>query len=680
MAATLKASKNPVYVTAGSSNKTTISWDTDGNFNATIYREINTVVPVGGTPDVFAVIKSGGPQAGSRDQVIELGLGDVYTFTLRRDVPNTLLAVTTVTIKDLEQVLVASAVRSLESERMIHPPQGIRSLRVEPSVDTVRVSFRTVYPTIPQIEVETVDGQNVGRVIPFLSGLQTRHATIVGLADPLPQDQTLRLRITVPGQSSLRTGKPARDVVRTVEFKTGARLIAVSFDRLQVRADGDNGNKGDFRFGFVAGDSSEGQYYGVGVHKEDIPATDPRDNVWRALHLSRTIGYVTHEVNVIVQGLDDDQHIFSGFGYPGLIGDRDYYLPGPPVVGSFYSANESAEWTTVGESINVRNLEPPGSTAVIPFRLNTGDFKIAFTVEGQIRALMRAGQGYIERNKTIATSVTHTMGIARQAGMSARASGKRRGIGATIAIAADGAVWMKPFSPNAASKQRVDWQWAAPSPGGPVTVLFDSAERLVLLALDGQGEAVVWKGHGQAGDWIKLGQRFIGSIVAVEGGEGRLDLFGIDKEGIVRSRTLDPQRLEPGEWRLIGRDISGDLVAVSHSAGTELFAIDRHGQITHACYRGDEAELSWQRIGGPIAEWFSVESLTDELGGFLISALTAQRELHVLHWRDFPAGQPTELWREKGPIDTIIPMQPLRTLPAGEPGTEKPHDAIVSAE
>lgn len=679
MAATLKASKNLVYVTAGSPNKTTISWDTDGNFNATVYREINNVVPVGGTPDVFAVIKAGGPRAGSRDQVIELGLGDVYTFTLRRDVPNTLLAVATVTVKDFEQVIVASAVRSLEMERMIHPPQAIRGLQVEPSIDTVRVSFQTVHPTIPLIEVETLDGQNVCRVIPFLAGLQTRHAGLVGLADPLPQDTTLRLRITVPGQPSPRTRKPARDVVRTVEFKTGARLISVSFDRLQVRADGDSGNKGDFRFGFEAGDSSEGRYYGVGVYKEDIPATDPRDNVWRTLNLSRTIGYVKHEVNVIVQGLDDDQHIFSGFGYPALIGETDYYSSGPPFIGSSPHSNESADWTTVGDTINVRNLEP-GGPAMIPFRLNTGDFKVAFTVEGQVRALMRVGQGYAERAKRMASGVPNRMAVACQAGTFARASGKQRGIGANIAIAADGAVWMKSFSPDAVSAQRVDWQWAAPPPGGPVTVLFDSAERPVLLALDGQGEAVVWQGDSQAGDWIRLGQRFIGSIVAVASEEGRLDLFGIDKEGVVRSRTLDPQQPEPGEWRPIGRDISGDLVAVSCSAGTVLFAIDRPGQITHARYRGGEAELSWQRIGGPIAEWFSVVSLTDELGGLLISALTATRELHVLHWSDFPAGQPTELWQEKGPIDTIIPMQPLKTSPPNELRTGEPHNAAVSAE
>lgn len=677
MAATLTASKNPVYVTAGSPNKTTINWNTDGNFNATIYREIHNFVPVGGTPDVFAIIKAGGPRTGSRDQVIELGLGDVYTFTLRRDVPNTLLAIVTVTVKDLEELLVASAVRSLEMERMIHPPQAIGGLRVEPSIDTVRVSFHTVHPTIPRIEVETLDGQNVGRVIPFLSGLQTRHAALVGQADPLPQDETLRLRITVPGQPSPRTGNPARDVVRTVEFKTGARLISVSFDRLQVRADGDSGNKGDFRFGFVASDPSEGHHYGVGVYREDIPATDPRDNVWRVLNLSRTIGYVKHEVNVIVQGLDDDQHIFSGFGYPALIGEGDYSLgPGSPSVGSSYNASESAEWTTVSDSINIRNLEPPGSTAVIPFRLNTGDFKVAFTVEGEIRALMRGGQGYFERTKRMAPGVPNRMAVARQAGTFARAGGKQRGIGAKIAIAADGAVWMKSFVPNATSEHRVDWQWAAPSPGGPVTLLLDREERPVLLAVDAQGEAVVWQGHGQAGVWTRLGQRLIGVLVAVENREERLDLFGVDREGMVRYLALDPNRPESGEWRPIGGGISGDLVAVPHKSETVLFAIDSEGQIVHARYRGGDGESSWQRIGGPLAEWFSVRPLTEELGGILISALTAERVLHVLHWYDFPAGHPNRLWQEKGPIDMSTPMQPIQPSPPSAPAIDEPQSAV----
>ena len=680
MAATLTASKNPVYVTASSPSKTTISWNTDGNFNATIYREINTVVPTGGTPDVFAVIKAGGPRVGSRDQVIQLGLGDVYTFTLRRDAPNTLLAVVTVTVKDFEQVLIASAVRSLESERTIHPPQGIRGLRVEPSIDTVRVSFQTVHPTIPHIEVETLDGQHVGRVIPFLSGLQTRHDTIVGLADPLPQDETLRLRITVPGQPSPRTGKPARDVARTVEFKTGARLISVIFDRLQVRADGDGGNKGDFRFGFEACDASEGLYYGVGSYKEDIPATDPRDNVWRALNLSRTIGYVKHEVNVVVQGFDGDENFFEpGVGYPSLTGEKDYYSSGPPKVGSSYHASESGEWTIVGASINVRNLEPSSSTAVIPFRLNTGDFKVAFTAEGQIKAFMRVGQGYVEMTKKMAPGVPNTMGVARQAGAFARASGKQWGICANIAIAADGAVWMKSFVPNAAPEHRVDWQWAAPPPGGPVTLLLDREERPVLLALDQQGEAMAWQGQSQAGGWIRLGQRFIGAIVAVKGREGHLDLFGVDGEGVVRCRSLDPHMPGSGEWRPVGGGISGDLVAVSHEAETALFAIDKEGQIVHARYRVGDAESSWQRIGGPLVEWFSVQPLTEELGGILISALTSERVLHVLHWYDFPTGQPNRRWQEKGPIDTIMPMQPIKASPPGVPGTGESHGTAVSA-
>jgi hypothetical protein len=557
-------------------------------------------------------------------------------------------------VVDLEQALIDSSVGSLALEHTINPPQSILGLRAEPSVDMVRVWFTTVQATIPTVRVETLDGEAVEIVVPFLEGEKTKHAVLVGRNDPLPQDTKLRLIVTVPGKPHPLTGNSARDVVRSVEFKTSFRLISVSFDRLQVRADGDNGNKGDMRFTFAATPVPDGPTYtpedldpsSIDVFEEDIPATDPRNNVWRALNRIISVPEAGREVNVAVAGDDDDQ------SFPFNIGFK--LIPTPNrVIGSHYEDDGLSQTTFVGQNIYIGGMEP-GGLSTIPFTLNTDNFPVAYTVEGHINALFRVGEGYAEATHQMALAVPVKAGVARLGGKSAMAAGKEPGTGAKIRIGDDGAIWMKRYQIGRDPSQPVRWEQAASAAPGPVTLTLGPDEEPLLFTVDKDGEPRLWRSQGETGEWTGLGGRLVGAVVATTGRDGGITLLGLDAEDQLLQRKLNPREPGTSTWQAIGGGMTGDIVALPQEAGTALFAIGREGQMVHALLRPGEDRPKWLQLGGPQAEWFNAVVLADEPGGLLLSALTTERMLHYCHWRNFPEGKPDRLWQEKGLIDEAV--------------------------
>lgn len=650
MAAKLSANKNPVYITTPPGTvvlePVDIVWDTDGNFPGEVYLAING----GGAMRV-----GGGTRTGKL--TMNVSLGNSYLFMLRRGntLPN--LATLTVTVVDLEQALIDSSTGSLTLEHAINPPQSILGLRAEPSVDMVRVSFTTVQATIPTVRVETLDGEAVGIVVPFSEGNKTKHAVLIGRNDPLPQDTKLRLIVKVPGKPHPLTGKPARDVVRTVEFRTWTRSIWVSFDRLQVRADGDSGNKGDLTFAFSATPVPDGPTYLTDPFEEDIPATDPRANVWRALNRSISAPEAGRAVNISVAGTDDDF-----IPVPNPFTDFALYPRPDPVIGSFHEVRGQHASTLVGQNIYVGDMQPGGPTS-IPFRLNTSDYDVAFTVEGQIHALLRAGEGYAEATRQMALAVPVKAGVARPGGKSAMAAGKEPGTGAKIRVGDDGAVWMKRYRIGRDPSQPVRWEQTASAAPGSVTLTLGPDEEPLLFTVDKNGEPRLWRSQGETGEWTGLGGRLVGAVVAVTGRDGSITLFGLDAEGQLLQRAVNPREPGTGTWQPIGGGMTGDIVALPQEAGTALFAIGREGRIVHTLLRPGEDRPKWLQLGGPQAEWFNALALAGEPGGLLLSALTAERVLHYCHWRKFPDDQPNHLWREQGPIDQAVRQQP--NLPEG---------------
>ena len=116
----------------------------------------------------------------------------------------------------------------------------------------------------------------------------------------------------------------------------------------------------------------------------------------------------------------------------------------------------------------------------------------------------------------------------------------------------------------------------------------------------------------------------------------------------------------------------GSLIALGMPAvGLALFAVDREGRIVHKFQRDGGAFApggqAWRMLQGPRAGSLAAEPAED--GDILVSVLTEDRFLHLLHWRDWPNGRPERRWQKAGPIDEL---QPLRPMPALRTERKKP--------
>ena len=258
----------------------------------------------------------------------------------------------------------------------------------------------------------------------------------------------------------------------------------------------------------------------------------------------------------------------------------------------------------------------------------------------------------------MALAVPVKAGVARPGGKSAMAAGKEAGTGAKIRIGDDGAVWMKRYRIGRDPSQPVRWEPAASAAPGPVTLTLGPDEEPLLFTVDKSGEPQLWRSQGETGEWTGLGGRLVGALVATTSRDGLVTFFGLDAEGQLLQRALNPREPVTSTWQAIGGGMTGDIVALPQEAATALFVTGREGRIVHTLLRPGEDRPKWLQLGGPQVEWFNAVTLAGEPGGLLLSALTAERVLHYCHWQKFPDGTPDRLWQEKGPIDEAVRQRP----------------------
>jgi hypothetical protein len=86
-----------------------------------------------------------------------------------------------------------------------------------------------------------------------------------------------------------------------------------------------------------------------------------------------------------------------------------------------------------------------------------------------------------------------------------------------------------------------------------------------------------------------------------------------------------------------------------------VLAIDREGRVVHAGGRGELVAL--RPIGGPRAILLGARPV--EGGGIEIAALDEDDILHILHWADWPEGDPARGWKSLGCLDEIYAPRPL---------------------
>ena len=371
MPATLTATKNPVGVWGETgANTTTINWGTGSTQRGRVYIMVATPPNVPLNETLF----DGNPATGDRNgsNVLPVKFGSTYTLILRQANNNAALATLVVTVVDAQQQSVAQAAAAAITMQKMNPQQAIYALSVQAGIDTVRVSFSTVQPTIPVIRVEAQDGTLVASSLAIFGGLHTDHHALLGGASALDQGTQFNVKIIASGLDY--RGHP-HDAVANTQFTTGTRNVQIFFQEINVLRDGDPGIKGagDFRFAFGAGDAAGRTNLGEPwpSYSADISDDDPPV----AINEKIDIDLAPRSLWVQVIGTDDDTSLFSGTdwlpSYPSFDG----------IVGSSWASSSSADQADVTA---VFDLSDTVYGTAIPMELRTGNYGVAFTVSGVI--------------------------------------------------------------------------------------------------------------------------------------------------------------------------------------------------------------------------------------------------------------------------------------------------------
>lgn len=682
MPATLTATKNPVGVWGETgTSTTTINWDTGSAQRGRVYIMVATPPNVPLNETLFA----GNPATGDRNgsNVLPVKFGSTYTLILRQANNNAALATLVVTVVDAQQQSVAQAAAAAILMQSMNPPQAIYSLSVQAGIDTVRVSFSTVQPTIPAIRVEAQDGTLVASALAIFGGLRTDHHALMGGASPL--DQGTQFNVTIIASGLDYRGHP-HDAVATTQFTTGTRNAQIFFQAINVRKDGDPGIKGagDFDFTFGAGDAAGRSNLGEPwpSYSASISDDDPPVSINEKID----IDLAPRSLWVQVIGTDDDFSIFSGGG--GWLGTRPAF---DGSVGSGWASTNTKDQSYV---TGVFDISDAVYGTTIPMELSTGNFDVAFTVSGLI---------FVQTTPGISPFIfpfTNVIGTARGramltttgkgaffpqdgfAGGGGKQSGGKRGI--SLGRGADGTVYRKIVDGERRQQQRDEgWIAAIPAVAGAVTAVATAAGRVALFALDAEGVVLRAEiandqsGGERPAKWQKLGGRFTGAVTA-EALATSVELLASDDSGAAFHLTLPVKGGKPeSDWRRIGEGLQGGLQTVSLGKDTlAVFALGRRGEVMHKIYsNGHWRKEGWQAISGASGVLLGAasagsESIESNSMGVALAVIGEDLNLHTLLWRDYPAKKP-ERWVSHGDFQSWL-VRPMKAKPAPQRSQSKP--------
>ena len=646
MAASITANPNPVGFWAATDKRTTtISWNTDGAGNGYV-----NVSADGGAEQPFDVNANAGKHSKdfTTSSTPPLKLGSVYVFKLYKEANNKLLTSVTVTTVDLEQeMLDRTSAWAMQEQRMRPPGQAITDLSVAAGADTVRVSFRTVQPTIPTVTVTTDDGNQVAAWLPLIGGLQTQHEVTLGQNVPLDQETHHNLKITAFGTTSL--GKHV-DLVVTRSFTTGFRKVTLSFDKIKVRKDGDPAGAGEFEFYFYAGDAGDGVWLATETWGEgDISDDDPPVDINRTI----VIDHAPRSVYAIVLGVDQD---FDVIPYPGE--GLPEYRPAVEFQGegSWWASSYDYDSAWVTKVFPIRDVF---GAALTTFEMSTGDFGVAFTVEAHIIVEGRPGTSSATRKVRRASP----FGLSKHAVVTApgafAAVGSGDGNGQVVGLGADGAVYSKAAGSDGNGSRNEGWTRVADGVTGPMTVLASARGRIDLFALDGDGRlsgATVARGQPSR-RWRDLGGQLVEPVTALTSEGGAIELFGLGEDGVVLHRSLarGARNSKQDAWERIGEGVSGSVQAFPlRNGGLAVFALGADGTVLlkrRGPRRWQPGGGQWQSLGRTSGVRLLVEQLDGD--GLGLATVGDDGSLEVLLWRDFPAGEPGK-WKKHGTLESRL--------------------------
>jgi hypothetical protein len=654
--AIITASPNPVGLYATSvSTKVRIDWNMQWPAGTLPVKGIVALL-VNGTPKSDSLFSP--DLAGSQDYS-PIDFPNTYTFILRREDNKAEVARVDVATYDIRNEIIAGFAEAYVPDLR---PQMITNVVVKPGVDTVRISFKTVHPTIPLTTLMDASGTKIDARFGLLGGLRTSHEAIFGVETPLQLEAKHKFRI-VAARGAGRGGP--KEAVVDGEFISGSRRVEVFFETVDVHADGDPwpSGSGDLMFFFGAGDAETASRLGEPWPEygpDDISDDDPPVAVNKQISIPQG----PRQLWLKVVAMENDSTYwpwdwwdsFSEPGKPDFSGAGSSYQPG--------GANDRAETAIV---LDVGS-EPDAWS--MGFEMKTGDFPLDYVIIGHIEAELEAGSVIAPKmfkprapRKPVGTvqdagAVTHiaALGTSKQA--------------EAFVVGMGGELYHRTIRPEA--DQRDDWNTIALPGEGTVTVT-SAAPDAVDMVFRGSDGSVSHRSFNprkpKDQKWRRLGGNFRYVVPAIETSKGKdsaLILFAVEEDGSLHVRDAQAGQ----DWDRLGdQPVTAVAPLAVDGAGVSLFATSADGrllQFSRQRGRWRSQDIAPPAGGVPttllLATSFARPSDKGKAGGqdVVVAALGEDQYVRILRWPDYPRGEPEGRWEDLGPLQDLAIGKPVR--------------------
>jgi hypothetical protein len=644
--ATITASLNPVGIWSPSVGATTtISWDTEAAFTGKVYVSVN-----GAAETQLPGQAAAGARTGSLP--LKVNIPNSYRVALRRVDNNVERANVLVTTYDLRTQVIDGFLKATPAQLR---PQAITHVTVKPGVDTVRVSFRTIRPTIPLTTIFDATGTKVDARFPLFGGMRTRHEAVFGVERPLAQETKHAIRIVAAGPTGNKNSP--KEAVVNREFITGVRRTEIFFDSVNVHDDGDPGGAGEFMFDFGAGDADTGFSMGEPWPTfgwTDISQYDPPVNLKQKI----TIPQGPARLWVQAVASEDDRTIWTG----GIgLGRRPTFTE----PGHTYKAVAAMEQASATEVLDIGHTPGQRETS---FELRTGDYPVDFVMSCRLAVDVKLGANI--RSFRLQTPLAETATVLSEAGsiagLVAQGASERTEV---VALGADGALHHRSVAREVPA-QRDDGDWTRIElPGsGKISVVASGPDMLDLVFLDQDGR-VSHRSYnprkpGNA-KWRPLGGKFR-EIVAASNPSRKAEgavVFGVAEDGGLHVREVNGRGQD---WQRLGDQALRAIIPVSiPRLGVALFAAG-DDRTLHYFVKRDRRWISRTSsipIPGRVPTQLLTAAFLDQEGGksrqrgqagLVIGAMSEDHHVRILRWPDFPGGSPKKGWEELGPLQELL--------------------------
>jgi hypothetical protein len=451
--------------------------------------------------------------------------------------------------------------------------QAITRLRLDRAPQTLRMRIELRFASVPVVElfrlvsgdprVDMVPANLEAVRFPLLSGLGTSFTVAFGGLRPATR---YWYRITAGGGRVARRGALIKGWAATLD-----RLVEFDFSVATLLMDGDAGSPGEVKFYAVVYDEAgERRLVEFGDRESrsdggDLPVS-PR--YIRPAGPPFSLRGAPDHLTLLCGAEEDDSPDLS-FGLNFNIGG--WWIPETAPTGP--DSGEDGDYDFAYAVHRLTDLPgTPGSTELAPIQFRTRPGVLAFDASWSVR--VSVFDPYPTAREVIPRLTPRQLLLAPGEGARLRGSDRRRHV-----------VSLGPEGVRIGTGRRDRERWTLLEGPRPRRLLLDAGPggRLDLVLWDEEGRLLGFLDGLGGGDcreplegapWIQLGGPFAAPPLGLRDGQGRLQLFALDDDGLLLSRPLTP---EPLEWQTIGGPFRGSLVGWMSPEGLLTLAAEDGG-------------------------------------------------------------------------------------------------------